>query len=155
MRVIGIFAAVVVLALVQSSQADESSLIGLWQCQKDCTHSAFLTITSANNGHFDGVYCYLGGSNKFRITGSYDQTGSKSGGTIAWAGVQSIDTKPPVRTWSGQRFIHNIPNSISDELIVATWLETRQTKYDDSWESTTIGKETFAKLMDQPFEFCY
>jgi hypothetical protein len=64
------------------------------------------------------------------------------------AGVESKNTKPPVRTWSGQRFIHN-----SNELIVATWLETTQTTYDDSWISTTIGKETFLKYSFIPVDF--
>jgi hypothetical protein len=46
-----------------------------------------MIIDKANDGSLSGTYCHLGfphPTNKFKFTGSYDQTGSQSGGTIAW-----------------------------------------------------------------------
>jgi len=78
---------------------------------------------------------------EYSLVGRVDSAPAKSQGlgwVVAWENDQ-LDSHS-VTTWSGQFRVVN-----GEEFITTTWLLTREGAPADEWESTLVGKDTFAR----------
>ena len=118
-----------------------NTLIGSWQNDQ----GLFLTINYAKNGQLSGMYEVLKDNElqKHAVTGSYDSTitGRTLGWTVTWSNVL-YSSAHSTTAWSGRYYDADTSNDHMAK-IVATWIQTSDTKPESEWEATVVGKSDF------------
>ena len=131
---------VVLLYLVSPLVAVEpKKLTGKWLTDQ----GLYLTINSAMSGQLTGIYQVARGLDiqEYSLIGSYDtkEDGNTLGWTISWSSPLH-GTSHSVSAWAGKY----IPERGEDPAVIsATWIHTSDSKPENEWQATAIGKTDF------------
>ncbi len=114
------------------------NLGGTWYSE----HGSRLDLTIQRNGTIEGTYQpALGGApGRFRLVGMVDSAahnGSLSFGFVVSWNNEHIN-QHSTSVWSGQ-----LQEIDGEEVLVATWLLTRETSPCDDWAATMVGSDMF------------
>ena len=108
-----------------------------------------MEITNAENGQLTGTYESKVGDAKYEyvMTGRYDTCGASIGWTVMWK--NSTGSSRSITSWSGQ--CQQINPGV--DAILTTWLLTSETRPENDWNSTNVGKDIFTQEKPDP-EVC-
>lgn len=103
----------------------------------------FLTVSNADDGQLSGIYETAKGRDvhQYIFSGNYDtsQEGKTLGWTVTWNNPL-YGSSHSTTAWTGKYY----PEEGQDPAkIVATWIHTSDTKPENEWQSTVIGKTDF------------
>lgn len=118
-----------------------TTLVGKWQNDQ----GLFMTINYAKDGLLSGIYETARDKElrNYVLSGSYDS--SKDGTSLGWIVCWSnplYGSSHSTTAWSGKLYDQD-SSSNGVTRIVATWIHTSDTKPENEWESTVIGKSDF------------
>jgi|SRR5579883_23071 len=105
---------------------------------------SLMRLRDDGNGSLSGTYHTAVGNaaDQYALTGSYDPDASEGSQSLAFSVSWHNETgnSHSATAWAGQ-----LQRDELGDVIVTTWLLTRETQSKDDWESTLVGQDVFRR----------